>query len=260
MLGEERRKRIHQAVLERGVVHVVDLSRELQSTEATIRRDLDQLQAERKLRRIHGGATVATPSGQTTPEAVLKTRCVEEKKAIAKRAHGFLSPGETVFMGASTTVLELANLIVADGPGNLTVITNSFVIVRILAQRQDVRVIHTGGEASWQHGGAEGLVAEQAIRSLHGDKCFLGANGIAPDFGYSSPTFPDASLKRCMCGAANEVFVLADHTKFGERYLCQFAEFQGDVDCLITDILPEGRDLEAYQSCVRLLTASEVGE
>lgn len=102
---------------------------------------------------------------------------------------------------------------------------------------------------------AIGVVAENMIRKLRVEKCFVGTNGVDEDYGYSVPTFEDASVKRCMLDAAGETFVLADHTKFGETYMAQFAEFSGKIDYLISDRAPAEIDLDLLRANTKFIIA-----
>ena len=257
MLGEERRDLILQILHEQGFVNVSDLSRKLCSTEATIRRDLDQLQDSNKLRRIHGGAKLIVPSSHTETEAELKHKCINEKMLIAKKAYEFVKEGDSIILGGSTTVTELARLVANGNISLLTIVTNSFEIASILSKNHDIKTIFIGGDVNYSLNSTAGSIAEENIRSLHVDKCFLGTNGIEHSFGYSSPTSLDASLKSCMIEVSSESYVLADHTKFEKAYLHRFSRFNGDISFLITDSLPQKCDRKVYEDNVRIVIASK---
>lgn len=255
MLAEERKALILDLISLNKVVKVADLSKELRTTEATVRRDLEDLQKQRKVRRVHGGATSVNPTSKAFMKSQLVVLCIEEKKRIARKAYEFIDDGDALVFDASTTVLELAKLIVEGERTGLSIITDSFSMIPLLAPRQDLRVFHTGGRAMHGMDCAVGPIAENMLEAIKVDKCFVGTNGIDPAFGYSTPMLEDAAIKKCMLRAAKLNFVLADHTKFGESYMGKFANFTGTVDYLITDELQDRADLDVYASSVNLITA-----
>lgn len=261
MLAEERKQKIMELVREKRIVKVSELSRILSATEATVRRDLEDLQARNQLYRVHGGASAINPTSRMIAQEELKMLCENEKKSIAQEAYlHHLDNYEAIILDGSTTVIELAKCIAAGDRVGLSVITNSFVVAEILATREDIRVVHTGGEVKAILHGCFGVVAEQMIRNVKVEKCFLGTNGIDINYGYSSPTFEEAALKRAILGAAKTRYVLADSTKFGASYMGKFAEFSGDIDIVISDAYPPVNELKQYQEDVNLIIAPSISE
>lgn len=238
MLAEERKRRILEMLNKNGVLKVAELSRALETTEATIRRDLVDLQNQNKLSRVHGGATLQRPISRMAPQSLLGSLNLGEKKLIARAAYSLLQDNDAVIMDVSTTVLELAKLIAAGSLRNLSIITNSFSVVQALISKKEIRLIHTGGQVEGLLNSSLGTVAENMLRNIRADKCFIGTNGIHPEYGYSSPTFEEASIKQVMMRSARKRIVLSDHTKFGETYMGKFADFRDSVDILVTDELP----------------------
>ncbi len=257
MLAEERRKKILDMLNRNTVVKVADLSRELSATEATIRRDLEELQRKKCLRRIHGGATLPSPSSKPLSRSQLMVLCQREKQMIARKAYEFIAENDAILLDSSTTVLELAKLIASGSTPNITVITNSFYAVTLLAQNRLVKVIHTGGQVTYEMEYSTGVITRNMLADVRVDKCFLGANGIDPGFGYSVPTLDDADVKKAMIAAAKQTFVLADHTKIGESFMARFADFAGPVDYLITDSLPVSIESKPYETHVTLIQVSQ---
>ncbi len=253
MLAEERKTRILERLNGDMVVKVNELSRDFSATEATIRRDLEELQQKKLVRRIHGGATLPSPASKPLTRSQLMVICQEEKQRIARKAYSYVRENDAILLDSSTTVTELA-LCIAQGPcQNLTVITNSFTMVGMLSGKNGVKVVHTGGDVEYGMDYSTGVITRNMLAGIRVDKCFLGTNGIDPSFGYSVPTMDDADVKAAMIVAAKHTFVLADHTKFGECYMGRFAPFSGQVDFLITDRLPADIDPKPYQSSTELV-------
>jgi DeoR family fructose operon transcriptional repressor len=236
MLPEERKHVILQIINERKAARVADLSSALNITEATVRRDLDELQSEHKIRRTHGGALSIHPYPAAHEWNVqeLVQEHQEEKRAIAAKAYEFVDDNDTLIMDNSTTVRALVSLLKTKRKKRLTIITASFTIVSDLIGTPDYEIIHVGGSVRVNTNGTLGPIAERALADLRADKTFLGVNGISIDFGYSVPHSHEASLKMQMIRSAKQTIVLADHSKFDKSYLCRVAPVDG-VDYLITD-------------------------
>lgn len=256
MLAEERKRRVLEMINSRKIVKVSELSSVLNATEATIRRDLEELQKQKKLRRIHGGAAAINQTSRMLDQHQLLSLCEEEKRAIALKAYEYVEDHDAILLDVSTTVLELAKLIGAGKHKGLSIITNSFAVVQTLRSREDVRVIHTGGQVVNALNSSLGGLAEKMIRNIKVEKCFIGTNGIAPGYGYSSPTFEEASIKQAMIAASKVSFVLSDHTKYGETYMGKFAEFSGTIDYFITDALPAPEERGFYEGAVEMILAN----
>lgn len=256
MLAEERKRKIVELVNKNKIIKVTELSQLLDATEATIRRDLDELQERKKVRRIHGGAISVKPVMYTGIE--LSHLCMAEKKRIAKKAYEFVDDNDTLLIDGSTTVFELIKLIAEGEKKGLSILTNSFNVVTLLERKKDIQIFHMGGKVDYRMNYAVGTITESILQNLRADKSFLGTNGIEPNFGYSVPSFEDASVKKAMLHAANQNFILADHSKFGESYLAKITEFTGTVDYLITDYLPDGIDRETVEAGVNLIEVGPV--
>ena len=252
MLAEERKRKIMDMLEKSRIVKVAELSRALDATEATIRRDLEELQKQDKLRRVHGGAVPNNKMSRDFNYSELSVLRIVEKKRIAARALEYIHDSDTILLDSSTTTFELGRLIRESALKDISVITNSFNLTGLFSGSR-VRVIHTGGELFSGMNYAAGAIAEQMLSGIRVDKCFLGTNGIDPFYGYSVPNFRDAAIKKAMLRASKQTFILADHSKFGEAYMARFADCNGEIDYLITDYIPVDVDRTELESCASVI-------
>ena len=255
MLAEERKKYICDILNRKKAVRVAELSKQLGITEATVRKDLDDLQGEKKLRRTHGGAIPFYCAAVNYMMSDLLIVHIEEKQSIAKEAYKFIDDNDTVMCDGSTTVLELAKLLVKGEKKGLTILTNSVNLVNLLKDCKDITLIQIGGEFRSHNNSTMGKISERTIRDLRVDKSFIGLNGVALGYGYSVTNFDDAAVKREMLKAAKQSFVLADNSKFGDSYLAKVADDEGEVDFLITDKKNETFDYVAMEDKVQIVYA-----
>jgi len=238
MLARLRRKLIWQELQAKGGARLTDLSEALEVSEMTIRRDLDLLQKEGLIERVHGGAVVAQLGTEEPGFEQKVQREQAEKAAIADRAAAMVKPGLAVALSAGTTTWALASrLSRCEG---LTVVTNSLDVWNELQRAaHGTTVILTGGESRTPSGALVGPTADASIRSLHFDVLFLGVHGLDPIAGLTTPNIGEAETNRTFISRARRLVVVADHTKWRTTGLCTMADLS-DVDTLVTDSgLPE---------------------
>ena len=136
-----------------------------------------------------------------------------EKVRIGQAAADLICDGETVFLGSGTTALEVARRL--RGKHNLTVITNSVLVVNELASSVDITVISLGGILRQSEMSLIGHITELALSELRADKVILGIRAIDPDNGLTSGYVPETMTDRAILKIGREVIVVADHTKCG---------------------------------------------
>ena len=234
MLASQRRARILGLVEESGAVRVSELVTLLRVSDMTIRRDIEQLDRDGLLERVHGGAIARNGRSSEEPGFSAKSGLMRDaKRAIARVAADLVSPGSTIGISAGTTTYELA-VAVRQVPG-LTVVTNSVPVAQMLheAETNGQTVILTGGVRT-PSDALVGSVAIAALQMLHVDRLFLGVHGLDLGAGLTTPNLVEAETNRALVATTQHVCVLADHTKWGIRGLSSFARLR-QADLLITD-------------------------
>lgn len=196
-----------------GVADAGDMSAALRVSVSTIRRDLARMAGEGLLLRTYGGAAV--PGGGTSERSVQQRAAEQlaEKAAIAALALAVVQPGEVLILDAGTTTGALARLLVRRAP--LRVVTNGLGILQTLAHAPAIEVVALGGMLRPVSGSFIGPQAEAAMRTMSGDRVFLGADGIVAGRGICEATDEQVSLKRLMAEQAGHVYVLATADKLG---------------------------------------------
>lgn len=196
-----------------GQVTVAELSEMFDVSEATIRRDLEELDGLGWVRRTHGGAVRLERAARELPMIQRVPEQQEAKQRIGAAAAGLISDGQTVFLGSGSTVLEIARTL-PEGI-RLTVITNSLPIINELAQREQIEMIVIGGQFRQSELSMVGHVAEQAILEFRADFAFIGMHAVDTFHGFTNDYLPETMTDRAIIQIAHQVVVVADHTKFG---------------------------------------------
>lgn len=221
ILKSERKQVILDKLKEQQFVRLEELVDELQTSESTVRRDLDDLEASGKLRRVHGGAEA--PSNLQQEESIQQksVKNIQEKRAIARKATELIEDGDVIFLDAGTTTeLMIEHL----GQKNLTVVTNSIHhAVKLVEER--IKTIIIGGFVKESTDASIGASAVAHIRQLNFDKAFLGMNGVDKDY-LTTPDMEEAAIKRTVLENAKQPFVLVDSSKFGQFAFVKVAEVE----------------------------------
>jgi DeoR/GlpR family transcriptional regulator of sugar metabolism len=244
MLAVERLREIEKRIKRDGSARVADLARELAVTEETIRRDLEKLEHDRKLLRSHGGA-VAMDGMQEVPHSEREQLQAAEKAAIARVAVSRVGEGDTLFIDASSTALELARIL---PDTRLTVLTNAIKVAVELAKKPHIRVICTGGALAPESLSFYGPSAQKMLDEFHVGKLFLSCKGIDFKRGVSEANELLAELKRCAVARSSWRCLLADHTKFGVNGFAVFAAMS-DFNEVITDSEASESTIKALKQC-----------
>jgi DeoR/GlpR family transcriptional regulator of sugar metabolism len=233
MIALQRHRQILHRVTDAGAVRVVELARDLEVTEETIRRDLRSLSEQGLLKRTHGGAvSLNDEDGHVDlPYDHRHALQTAQKSAIARAALEMVEPGSVIALDASSTCCQLARIL-PDQP--LTVVTNSLVICTLLATRPNIEVISTGGTLDPDALAFFGMHASRTLERLNIEKLFFSCRGIDLVRGLSEANDRHAALKMRLIDSAQRRILLADSTKFGVSSTVYFASVDL-VDHLITD-------------------------
>ncbi len=228
----ERQRQILVLAVNHGRVEVADLSTRFGVTTETIRRDLSELQDQRMVRRVHGGAVAWETTNFEPLVSVRNDQHDGEKRRMAARAIEELPDRGTCIIDSGSTLSRFADAIPHDQ--RLRVVTNSLPTAQALADRDGVEVIVIGGKVRNNTLAMVDAQAISAVQLLHVDALFISSDAATADGGLTTPYREESLLKRAMIQAARRVVALIDHSKFGQDQFVQFARWS-DIDMLITN-------------------------
>lgn len=241
MLTPERHKLILQLLKEKGVVKIQDLVEITETSESTIRRDLTQLEEGKFLKRIHGGAARLQGKLQEPSMTEKSSKNLQQKRQIAQYAAGLVEEGDSIYLDAGSTVTEMIPFLPSK---DIVVVTNGLMHINALLER-NIKTFIIGGFAKEQTKAIIGRGAFSSLEYYRFDKCFMGVNGIHPEFGYTTPDQDEAMIKQLALSLSREAFVLADDTKFSEIAFAKIADLH--TATIITNELDEDHQ-EHYSS------------
>lgn len=249
MLQEERYNVILSEIESKGAVKVADLAFKLKSSESTIRRDINELDGSGKLKKVFGGA-VALNRRIKTVEEPMEAKAfvrVKEKESIARRAASMIEDHDFVFIDAGTTTERMIDFI---DNHTVTYVTNGITHGQKLAQR-GFKVYMTGGQLKSATLSIVGASAVSFLGRCNFTKCFMGANGIDPQRGFTTPNFDESLVKAEALKRSSVTYVLTDGSKFGCVSAATFGQLEEAT--IITDRLND----QEYRNYTTIIVAEE---
>lgn len=253
VLVEERRERVLDLVSRRGFISLADLADSVQASQSTLRRDLDYLHQQGVIKRTRGGAIYLGDSSVLPALEDRTSSQLEEKRAIAKVAASRIQDGDAVLLDGGTTTLEVARLLVGR---SLQIVTNSLPIANLFAGNRDADLVFLGGYVYPKAGVALGPLTVRMMEDIHVQMAVMSVGGITAK-GLFNSNLLLVETERRMMRCADEVVVVADHTKIGRQALAFLCELSA-IDTLIADagISAEQRRL-VEEAGPRLIIADE---
>ena len=223
-----------------GQLTVAEAAKALGVSQATIRRDLDQLAGQQLVTRTRGGAV----AGHVTYDLPLRyktARHAPEKQRIGRAAAALVAPGASVALNGGTTTSEVARALATrpdlqDGTGApaVTVVTNAMNIANELAVRPNVKIVVTGGVTRGQSYELIGPFATLVLSQLSLDWAILGVDALDPRTGASAHHEGEASINHLMASRADQVVIVADSSKLGQRAFALVCAVD-EIDVIVTD-------------------------
>ncbi len=252
---EERRQLVLETVESKGFVSLDELAQSIGKSISTMRRDLEFWDQKGKLKRTHGGA-VYVGDGSVLPAFEDRTSSqMEEKRAIARAAAARLIDGDAVLLDGGTTTYEVARLLVGR---RLQIVTNSLPIANLFASSRETDLVFLGGYIYPRTGVAMGPFTIRMLEDIHVHQTILSVGGITAK-GLFNSNLLLVETERQMMQCADEVVVVADHSKIGRQALAHLCELSA-VGSLIVDagVTSEQRALLTGAGA-QLMVAEEAG-
>lgn len=232
----ERRNKILQLLSQDRMIKVKDLIRMFDVSLETIRRDLEYLEKNGYINRIHGGAVAKHMSGREPEYSLREIKNYEQKRGIARAAVDLVEDGNTLAIDIGTTCLEFAKCL--KGMKKVTVLTNAIPIAVELADDPDMRVIMLGGNVRGGDYATSGFLPEENMRRFNVDKFFIGIGGLTLESGFTDYIVEEANLRRHIIARSQASIALVDYSKFGVTAMNTVCDIE-DMNIMVTDRLAD---------------------
>ncbi len=231
MLNKERQIEILKYLHAHQTVSVKKLMELLFVSEATIRRDLSELEKEGQINKIYGGATIIFNSDKQIPLYVREKENNDVKKIICEQALSFIKDGQVLFIDGSSTSQILAKHLY--NFKNIIVITNGLKIAEILGEYH-IKTYCTGGRLIDNSYVFAGKDAENFINNYCADICFISCKGMDENGKFTDTSKDETELRKCFLKNSKKRIMLLTDNKIGKTYLHKLCE-STDIDVILTN-------------------------
>ena len=243
MLKEER----HQTILNEVDLHnrilLTDIADALEVSIDTVRRDVKELDADQKLKKVHGGAiSMGFMTKSTRNTNIYK---LEHKVAIATKALGMLKDGAVIFIDGGTTCMELARIIPENL--NLTCFTISLPVAMELSNKANLNVISIGGQISKEAQIAIGANAIHHLSEIRVDYSFIGTGYVDAVYGLTEFDWDIVQIKKAVIKASKKTVLLSISEKLNSQHRYKTCDIN-TINTMITELDAENPVLNAFKS------------
>lgn len=243
LVGEQRKAIILEQLNMEGQVKTFNLVNSLGVSSETIRRYLEELEEENRLKRVYGGAIKINLSGEEPSYLKREVLNAEEKQLIGKAAAMLVEDNDVIFIDDGTTPLQMIQFLM--NKSNLTVLTMSMPALHQLLEYKNKELFSgeiylIGGRVNAPHSRVSGSIAEKMVSLFHPDKAFISIDGIVLNKGMTSFDAERGQLVSRVIENAKQTIVMTDSSKIGVTQLYRMADWR-DVDMIITEVpVPKG--------------------
>lgn len=240
----KRQLKIIEELKMEGVVNINNLHEKLKVSKVTIRSDIEELDQKGYLLKTRGGGVLS--NNRNLVRLIEKTihEYEFEKDLIAQTAAKLVNPGMRIIIDSGSTTSFLPRYL---KDLNLTVITNSLIVVHELCGLDNISLVVSGGSLRNESQSLIGIPSLSFFDSVNADILFLGATGFSAERGASASDIMEAETKKMMISSSAEVYLLVDSSKFDKNSLsriCHTSELTGIITDRISDeLLQQLKDL-----------------
>lgn len=234
MAQRRRQDLIMELIQKNGFVTTEQLVEHFQVTPQTIRRDLNQLAEQSRVRRHHGGAGIDSSTVNTAYQT-RKIMELEAKEHIAATLVRLIPDNASLFINIGTTTETIARALL--NHNNLRIVTNNLHVASILSAREDFNVIIAGGEVRNRDGGIVGEATRDFINQFKMDFGIIGISGIHSDGSLLDFDYREVRVAQTIIQNSQTVLLAADHSKFGRNAMVRLGDIT-QADHFFTDQAP----------------------
>ena len=245
MMREERYNKIYEIIKEKEIVKVSGLVDILQVSIDTVRRDLEHLESEGILKRVHGGAISQLDLNKKNDYGIREVEFKKEKEDLAAKTIHYVTEGQAIALNSGTTTIEVAKQL-AKSFDKLSIITNGLKIVEVLKEKTNFNIIVPGGILDHEEYSLFGPKCEEEIAQYNIDIAFLAVNAISLEKGITDFRLNEVGVIEQMMKSSRKKIVVADSSKFDKVSYINVCELN-DIDLVITDSNARPEIIQKYE-------------
>ncbi len=234
MKYSKRHTEIMRILREDGTITVADLAIKLDVSQESIRRDVKPLTKRGDLIKVHGAVSLPHELAEAPFQRRMRTN-ESAKRLISRYIASTIKDGDTIMMDTGTTTSLLARALL--DKRDLTVLTNSSDVAKMLVGQNNNTVYQAGGEMSGDNSATLGVYAIEFIKRFHVQHSIISSGGIHPELGIMNYNVDEAEFAREVLSRGVTSIVALDHSKFSRKGLVQICDYS-EFDYLVVDSAP----------------------
>lgn len=238
MLAQKRRDAIAAMLKENGAVIASDLVERLGVSLETVRRDLLLMEQQGRLSRVHGGAVEKRDMRPLLGRSERDREQSRNKRELSAKAASFVSEGDIIGIDSGSTAKVFAEVL-SERFNRLTVVTHSMDVIQKLSEKQGFDLLLCGGRYYAEENAFYGALTLSALQELHVQKAFVFPSAVSLEGGIGDFQDDFAQIQKAMIRIADEVYVLADSSKFEAKALLKLSEMKKDYRYVTDHALSE---------------------
>ena len=239
----DRLNDMEQYILKEGTVSLENLSNHYQVSVNTIRRDLNEVIARGRIRKVYGGVSAVSEEG-LIPMTIRANRNKDAKQEIGQMAAELVNDGDTIFLDSGSTVQCIIPHI--SHKHNITIVTHSLSVMYEASKYPTLQIIALGGLYNHSTSSYVGFSTQEALSNISTNAVFMAATGVSLERGLTNTTYLEAEIKRKVVKKKKKVILMADQSKFDYSSTITFFNFE-DLYAVVTDSKPSSKYLDAIQ-------------
>lgn len=251
-----RKETILNIIRDKKKVDIEELLKTLSISRVTLNKYLNELEQEGYIYKIYGGVIINEKIGYEDNFLKRMNRNILEKKAIAQKSLEYIKEGDSIFLDSGTTIWELSKLL--KNFENITVVSNSLLVLSELSIAKKIRLISLGGEFTRNHFAFVGFTTLEELENFHFDLAFLGADGVSIEKGLMTNDFSISQIEKKVIERTKLKVLLVDHTKIGKESFIISIDRLNAIDILITDSKANKEIIEKMSKIIKIVVAENI--
>lgn len=251
MFAQNRQNRIIEKLQKNGAVTTQDLIKEFNVSVETIRRDLLYLEQQGMLKRVHGGAVENGNMKQFASLSARNEESSEEKRNLSENAMCFINENDIIAIDSGSTANCFAKIL-KETFQSLTVVTNSLDVFNILSNYSEFKVILCGGHFLHEENVFYGSLVLDALSKIHVQKAFIFPSAVSIEYGICDYNEELCQIQKAMLKCADEVFVLADNSKFEKSAFLKLDDMKNEYFYITDNKISEGLENLYQESNIKI--------
>ena len=232
---QKRQREIMASVKQHGSCSIIELARQFEVSDETIRRNIKPLVDQGLIDKVHGGIVLSQKQEPEQPFGKRMNERIEAKQLISARVATLIKDGDSIMLDTGSTTAYVA--LALSGHQNLSVVTNCTEIARTLAREASNRVHLCGGALRSDDCATFGSSAIDFVRQFHVNYAILSIGGVTADGKFMDYHLEEAEFSRAVIAQAKKTIVAADHSKFGNPNFIRVCDFD-EVDMVVVEQAP----------------------